>query len=111
MTKKELIQSLAEAGGISFKQAEAVYAELMRLTTVTLIKGERLRLPDLGTFSVTEVAARKGINPATGQSIKIKATKRVKFSVSAPVKALVAEGKIPKEMKQSVKLSQPTAKK
>lgn len=103
LTKKELLQHLAEAGGVSTKQVAAVYAELAKLTTHSLIRGEKFRLPDLGTFSVTEVAARKGRNPATGEAIKIKASKRVKFAVSAGVKKLVIAGKIPKEAKVTKK--------
>ena len=45
-------------------------------------KGERLSLVGFGSFYVSERAARKGINPQTGKSIQIKASKSIKFKPS-----------------------------
>jgi DNA-binding protein HU-beta len=47
--------------------------------TDALAKGDSLALVGFGTFSVTERAAREGINPATKAAIKIPASKAVKF--------------------------------
>ncbi|MDG1356051.1 MAG: HU family DNA-binding protein, partial [Opitutales bacterium] len=41
------------------------------------------------TFSVVKRAARKGINPQTGEKIKIKASKNVKFKAGAKLKAAI----------------------
>ena len=48
-----------------------------------LVKGQRLRIPGFGTFSVTERKARSGRNPRTGAAIKIPARKAIKFKASA----------------------------
>ena len=47
------------------------------------------RVAGLGTFSLKKTKARKGRNPATGEQIKIKASKRMAFKMSAPVKDLL----------------------
>jgi DNA-binding protein HU-beta len=44
-----------------------------------LKKGARIRINGLGTLEVRKRAARMGRNPATGEAIKIKASKKVAF--------------------------------
>ena len=50
-------------------------------------KDKNVQLIGFGTFSVTKRAARDGINPQTGEKIKIKASKAVKFKAGAGLKA------------------------
>ena len=47
-------------------------------------------LTGFGKFSVTKRAARKGVNPATGESIRIRASKTPRFSAGASLKTSVA---------------------
>jgi DNA-binding protein HU-beta len=51
-----------------------------------LEKGDRIQVPGFGSFSVSERAARTGRNPKTGQSIKIAASKNVRFKVGKDLK-------------------------
>jgi DNA-binding protein HU-beta len=46
-------------------------------------------LPGFGTFTVKKTKARKGINPRTGEAIKVKAGKTVRFKASPTLKKLV----------------------
>ena len=48
-----------------------------------LAKGQRLRIPALGTFTVVQRKARMGRNPRTGATINIPARKTIKFKASA----------------------------
>jgi DNA-binding protein HU-beta len=64
------------------KQAEAVLGDLVTLTTRHLKKGDEIRLSGLGVLQVRKRAARMGRNPATGEAIKIKASKKVAFRVA-----------------------------
>ena len=48
-----------------------------------LVKGEKVQLIGFGTFSVSERAAREGINPSTKEKIKIAAKKVAKFKAGA----------------------------
>ena len=54
--------------------------------TKHLKKGAKVRVKGLGTFAKSSRAARKGRNPATGEAIKIKASKSVRFKASTTLK-------------------------
>jgi DNA-binding protein HU-beta len=86
MKKSEIIESLSEANGLSKAQAGRVLDQVIELVQTNLRKEGRFALPGLGTFTVGKRAARKGRNPATGESIKIKATKVAKFKAAPALK-------------------------
>ena len=52
-------------------------------------KGERIRIAGLGILQVRKRAARMGRNPATGEAIKIKASKKVAFRAAKELKLAV----------------------
>jgi len=59
------------------------------MITKHLKKGERVRISGLGILQVRNRAARMGRNPATGEAIKIKASKKVAFRVAKDLKMAV----------------------
>ena len=61
------------------------------IRTGLLKKGEKVQLVGFGTFEVSERAAREGRNPATGESMVIKASKAPKFKAGKALKDLVNE--------------------
>ena len=61
----------------------------MALATRHLKKGDKIRLTGLGILQVRKLAARMGRNPATGEAIKIKASKKIAFRASKDLKELV----------------------
>jgi DNA-binding protein HU-beta len=63
--------------------------DLVALMTKHLKKGERIRLNGLGILQVRKRAARMGRNPATGEAIKIKASKKVSFRPAKELKEAV----------------------
>jgi len=79
MNKAELVDQIAEDTGISKSKATAALESYMEGVTQALRAGEKVTLVGFGTFTVIKRAARKGRNPATGASIRIKAKKVVKF--------------------------------
>src|SRR5665213_194659 len=79
VTLKHLAAALAEKHEIAKKQADAILTDLVALVTKHLKKGERIRIVGLGILQVRKRAARMGRNPATGEAIKIKASKKVAF--------------------------------
>ena len=85
VTLEQIAAQLAERQDLSKKQTEAVLADLVALTARHLKKGARLRLAGLGILQVRHRAARMGRNPATGEAIRIKASKKIAFR---PAKAL-----------------------
>jgi DNA-binding protein HU-beta len=82
MNKAQLVSKIAADTGLTKVMAAAALDSVMDGVTKTLKSGKRLTLVGFGTFSVTRRAARKGRNPATGASIKIKAKKVAKFKPS-----------------------------
>ena len=63
--------------------------DLVALITKHLKKGERIRISGLGILQVRKRAARMGRNPATGEAIKIKASKKVAFRAAKDLKMAV----------------------
>jgi DNA-binding protein HU-beta len=89
VTLKHLAAALAEDHQMSKRQGEALLTELIGLITKHLKKGERIRLAGLGILQVRKRAARMGRNPATGEAIKIKASKKVAFRPSKELKLAI----------------------
>jgi len=89
VTLKHLAAALAESHEIPKKQAESFLGDMVGLVVKHLKKGDRLRISGLGILVVRKRAARMGRNPATGQPIKIKASKKVAFRASKDLKEAV----------------------
>jgi DNA-binding protein HU-beta len=89
MTKSQLVVRLAEAGGVTKKQAETVMEALVTTIVGSVKKGDPVKLPGLGTFRKVQSKARMGRNPQTGEPVKIPARKKVRFSVAKSFKEQV----------------------
>jgi DNA-binding protein HU-beta len=89
VTLKHLAASLADSHDLAKKQAEAVLGDLVTLATKHLKKGDKIRLTGLGFLHVGSRAARMGRNPATGEAIKIKASKKIAFRPAKELKEAV----------------------
>jgi DNA-binding protein HU-beta len=86
VTLKHLAAAIAEEHEMAKKQSEAILGDLVGLVTKHLKKGDRIRIVGLGILQVRKRAARMGRNPATGEAIKIKASKKVAFRASKELK-------------------------
>ena len=89
VTLKHLAAALAEKHEIPKKQSEALLNDMVDLITKHLKKGDRIRFSGLGILQVRKRAARVGRNPATGEAIKIKASKKVAFRAAKELKEAV----------------------
>ena len=89
VTLKHIAAALADQHEIAKKQSEQILNDAIGLMTKHLKKGERIRIAGLGILQVRKRAARMGRNPATGESIKIKASKKVAFRASKDLKEAV----------------------
>ena len=67
----------------------ATIGDLITVTTRHLKKGDKIRLTGLGILQVRKRAARMGRNPATGEAIQIKASKKVAFRAAKELKEAV----------------------
>jgi len=89
MSKAAFIESVAERAGISKAEAktwvETVFGEIENGLKKSKKEG-KYTIGTFGTFTVTKRAARKGRNPQTGEEIKIKASKSLRFKPSSQLK-------------------------
>jgi DNA-binding protein HU-beta len=89
VTLRQIAAELAETHDLPKKQAEAVLGDLVALTARHLKKGDKIRLTGLGILQVQKRAARMGRNPATGEAIQIKASKKIAFRAAKELKEAV----------------------
>jgi DNA-binding protein HU-beta len=89
VTLKHLGAALAESHSLPKKQATAVLDDMVALITSHLKKGARIRIGGLGILQVRKRPARMGRNPATGEQIKIKASKKVAFRAAKELKETI----------------------
>jgi DNA-binding protein HU-beta len=89
MNKSDMIDTMAEAAGISKAQAGEALNALVDGITASLKKKKDVSLIGFGSFSINRRKARKGRNPATGEEIKIKAQTGVKFRAGKALKEAV----------------------
>lgn len=75
MNKNELIRAIANNEKIKLKEAECVLDAFISAVTQELKKGEKIQISGFGTFEIKSKPAREGVNPKTGEKIKIDATK------------------------------------
>jgi len=90
VNKKELVDAIAKDAGLSATDARKAVDAFVGVVSRQLKKGDEVALTGFGKFSVVKRAARKGINPATGAAIRIKASKSPKFTAGAGQKDTVA---------------------
>ena len=83
-TKSEIMAAMAEAAGISKKQAAAAYEKLLEVAYAGAKGPKGIMLPGLGKLLKAKSKARTGRNPATGKTIKIAASNTPVFK---PAKA------------------------
>lgn len=83
MNKTEFISAVAAKSGLTKVDAKKAVEAFMETVTEELKNGGKVALLGFGSFSVTEKAARKGVNPKTKQPIDIPARKSVKFKAGS----------------------------
>ncbi|NLN31747.1 MAG: HU family DNA-binding protein [Bacteroidales bacterium] len=82
MTKKELVASIAKESGLTVKDSTKALNAFVTSVGIAMKSGERLQLPGLGTFKVTQRSARVVRNPRTGEKLNVPAKKVVKFKAA-----------------------------
>ena len=86
MNKKELTEAAASQNRITRAEAEKVLKSLTEIVTKALANSEKVVLPGLGTFEISERPERDGRNPRTGEMTKIAAARTVKFKPGKSLK-------------------------
>lgn len=89
MSKKDLIETVATECDMTKEKATAAVDAVLDHIRATMKKGAEVRIPDFGTFKVTDRKAREGRNPLTGATIQIPASKVPKFTPAKGLKELL----------------------
>jgi len=89
VTLKQMAAEVAEGHDLSKKQAEAALGALMTLATRHLQNGDKIRLTGLGVLQVQSRPARMGRHSETGETIEIKASKKIAFRAAKELKEAV----------------------
>ena len=89
MGKSELFSHFAERFEVKRTQAREFFDELAQLAEKELKKSGEFVLPGMVKLVVQKRKARMGRNPATGEAIKIKASKKVAFRASKELKEAI----------------------
>ena len=79
MTKADLIEEVAQAGGLTRRDAEVVVETVFHSMTQALARGEKIELRGFGSFRVQERSARPARNPKTGETVHVPAKKVPRF--------------------------------
>lgn len=91
ITLKNIATELAEKHEMTKKQVNLIMDDLVAHLVKNLKKGNRVRLAGLGILQVRKRAARMGRNPATGETIKIPAKKKIAFRAAKELKEAVGK--------------------
>lgn len=91
VTLKNIGADLAEKHEMSKKQMNGILDDLVAHLVKNLKKGNRVRMAGLGILQVRKRAARMGRNPATGETIKIPAKKKIAFRAAKELKEAVGK--------------------
>ncbi|MCX7378592.1 MAG: HU family DNA-binding protein [Alphaproteobacteria bacterium] len=89
MSKAFIAQVLQESASLTGIAANRAAGDLMGAIVKEMKKNGKFTLPSFGTFTVRKTKARKGLNPRTGEAIKVKAGKTVRFKASPTLKKSV----------------------
>jgi DNA-binding protein HU-beta len=88
MSKQVLVEVLKKSGLKATDAGKAVDALTLAIAK-ELKKNQKFSIPGFGSFSVSKRAARQGRNPRTGEAIKIKASKGVRFKAGTKLKGAI----------------------
>ena len=89
MKKTELIEAIKESTGLSKKDAEKALAAALDTIVEAVAAGDKIQLTGFGTFEQRQRNARTGVDPRTGNSIEIPASKVPAFKAGKAFKDVV----------------------
>jgi DNA-binding protein HU-beta len=89
MNRIELVEKIATAHQLSKAEAARVLETVTSAIVGAVKKGDAVQLVGFGTFKQVARAARTGVNPSTGEKIKIAAAKLPKFVAGSAFKAAI----------------------
>ena len=91
MNRSELVDAVSQRSGVESRDVDATLKGLFEVVAGVVAKGdEKITVPGFIPFEQVDRAARTGRNPQTGESLEVPASKAVKISAGAKLKAIAA---------------------
>ena len=78
--KMEMARILAQKTGKSIQDSGEFIDAFVDVVRETIISGGQITLKSFGVFSAADTKGRNGVNPKTGEMIKIEASRRPRFA-------------------------------
>ena len=91
VTKKDLIDQIADATGQKRVVVKDTVQTFLNSIIVELGKGNRLEFRDFGVFEVRQRRARRAQNPKTLEPVQVPPKRTVKFKVGRLMKMTLSE--------------------
>lgn len=110
MNRRELVKAVAEYTGQEVKSVDAVLRGFETVVAASIGKGEPVVLSGFAKFARVDRKARMGRNPATGEPVKIKASRKARITALKGLKDIVG-GKAPVPKLTAPKAAPATTKK
>lgn len=91
MNRSELVDAVSQRAGVESRDVDATLKGLFEVVAGVVAKGdEKITIPGFLSFEQVDRAARTGRNPQTGEALEVPASKAVKISAGAKLKAIAA---------------------
>jgi DNA-binding protein HU-beta len=90
VNKSQLVEQVAKDTGLNRADARRAVESVIATVQAALKRGEDVSLTGFGRFSVVKRAARKGVNPRTGEPLRIRAGKAARFTPGTGLKQAIA---------------------
>jgi len=103
LNRRELVLALAERSETDRRTADETLTALLEIITETVASGDPVAISGFAKFARVDRPARMGRNPATGETIRIKATRRVRITALKAFKDAAISGKAPARKAASAK--------
>ena len=103
MNRSQLLNKFAEDNDISRKQADEYVSSLVTIITGSVASGEDVAISGFAKFRRIDRPARLARNPATGETVRVKAKRVARITPLKNFKDAVLTGKLPKPAKKAVK--------
>ena len=86
INRTELVDLIAENSGLTKQNTNVFLDAFVDVVSNAMINGEIIHIKGFGDFETRDRAARKGVNPRTGESITISKTRTPAFKASVVLK-------------------------
>lgn len=93
LKKQDLVKVIADEVGLSLKHATLAVDVIFESISKALVSGDSVQVYQFGKFCISKRSERTGVNPSTGQKIKIPASNGISFKASSALKDLVNKKK------------------